>query len=199
MSRLLNDNAEWKLDLQIFQKILKLFSVKPEIDIFASHLNYQVLTYVSWNPDKNAYAMDAFSISWANLKFYAFPLLSLIGTSISKIRREMGVGIIIIPWWVIQFWFPMMVPLLQDFPVVLPPNVLTLPSNKGLQHPLYSKMKLLAVHLSGRPSDTQNFHQKLLKLSWNRGDNQQGRDMSKCLNDGTGMQYQVMKIPILQM
>ena len=132
MSRLLNDNAEWKLDLQIFQKILKLFSVKPEIDIFASHLNYQVLTYVSWNPDKNAYAMDAFSISWANLKFYAFPLLSLIGTSISKIRREMGVGIIIIPWWVIQFWFPMMVPLLQDFPVVLPPNVLTLPSNKGI-------------------------------------------------------------------
>ena len=44
MSRLLNENTEWKLDSQIFQKILKLFSVKPEIDIFASHLNYQVPT-----------------------------------------------------------------------------------------------------------------------------------------------------------
>ena len=63
MSRLLNDNTEWKLDSQIFQKMLKLFSVKPEIDIFASHLNYQVPTYVSWNPDKNAYAIDTFSIS----------------------------------------------------------------------------------------------------------------------------------------
>ena len=111
----------------------------------------------------------------------------------------MAERIMIIPWWVTQFWFPMMVPLLQDFPVVLPPNVLTLPSNIGLQHPLYPKMKLLAVHLSGRPSDTQNFHQKLLKLSWNHGDHQQGKDMSQCLNDGAGMQYQGMKIPILQM
>ena len=72
-------------------------------------------------------------------------------------------------------------------------------SNKGLQHPLYPKMKLLAVHLSGRPSVTQNFHQKLLKLSWNRGDHQQGPGVSQCLNDGTGMQYREMKIPILQM
>ena len=63
MFRLLNENIEWKLDPQIFQEILKLFSVKPEIDIFASRLNYQVPTYVSWNPDKNTYVSDAFSIS----------------------------------------------------------------------------------------------------------------------------------------
>ena len=88
---------------------------------------------------------------------------------------------------------------IQDFPVVLPPNVLTLPCNKGLKYPLYPKMKLLAIHLSGRPSDTQNFHQKLLKLSWNRGDHQKRPDLSQCLNDGTGMQYQGMKIPIHQM
>ena len=183
----------------IFPKILKLFSITPETDIFASHLNYQIPTYVSWNPDKNAYVIDAFSISWANLIFYAFSPFGLIGTSISKIRGKMAVGIMIIQWWVIQFWFLMMVTLLQDFPVVLPPNILTLPSNKGLQHPLYPKMKLLAVHISGRPSDTSNFHQKLLQLSWNRGNHQQRPDMSQCLNDGTGMQYQGMKIPILQM
>ena len=63
MSKLLNENIEWKLDPQIFQEILKLFSVKPEIDIFASRLNYQVPIYVSWNPDKNTYVSDAFSIS----------------------------------------------------------------------------------------------------------------------------------------
>ena len=32
MSRMLHENTEWKLDPQIFQKILKLFSVKPETD-----------------------------------------------------------------------------------------------------------------------------------------------------------------------
>ena len=67
MSKLLNDNTESKLDLQIFLKIMKLFSVKPEIDRFASHLNNQIPAYVSWSPDKKADAIDAFSISWTNL------------------------------------------------------------------------------------------------------------------------------------
>ena len=93
---MLNENTEWKFDLLIFQKILKLFSVKSETDIFASHLNYHVPTYISRNPDKNAYAIDAFSISRVNLKFYAFPPFSLIGASISMIRREMAAGIMII-------------------------------------------------------------------------------------------------------
>ena len=167
MSRLLNDNPEQKLDRQIFQKILKLFSVKPEIDIFASHLNYQDPTYVSWNPDKNAYAIDPFSISWTNLKFYAFPPFSLIRTSISKIRGRNGCGDYGYSMVGDTVEYLMIMPHLQDFLVVLCPNVLTLPSNKGLQHSLFPKIKLLAVHLQWRPSDTQNFHQKLLKLSWN--------------------------------
>ena len=177
MSKLLNDNTEWKLDLQIFLKIMKLFSVKPEIDRFASHLNNQIPAYVSWNPDKNAEAIDAFSISWTNLKFYTFPPFRLIGSSILNIRGEMALGIMIILWWVTQFWFLMMVPLLQDLPIVHPRNVLILLSNKESEHPLHPKVKLLAFHLSGRPSATQNFYQKLLKLSWNCGNYQQGPDM----------------------
>ena len=149
------NTSEWKLD----PSILKPFSA---IDIFASHLNYQVPTYVPWNPDKNTYATDAFSISWANLKFYAFLPFNLIGAFILKIRKEMAAGIMILSWWVTQLWFLMMVPLLQDFSVVLPLKVWALPSNKGLQHSVYPKMKLLAVHFLGKPSDMQNFHQKLL-------------------------------------
>ena len=97
----------------------------------------------------NGHAIDTFSILWANLKFYVFCPFSLIGASISKIKREMAARIMIKPWWVTQFWFPMMVPHLQDFSVVLPPNILTLSFNKGLQHPLHPKMKLQAVQLLG--------------------------------------------------
>ena len=109
----------------------------------------------------------------------------------------MAAGIVIISWWVTQFWFPLMVPLFQDFSVVRTPEVLILLSNKGLHHPMYPKMKLPTVHLLGKLSDTKNFHQQLLKLLWNRGDHQQGPDMSQCLNDGTTMRYRVMTIPIL--
>ena len=92
-----------------------------------------------------------------------------------------------------------MVSLLQDFPVILPPNILALPFSQDQQHPLHPKMKLLAVHLSANPSDIQTFHQKLQMLSWSCGDQPQGQDMSLYSEDGTALRYQGMRIPILQM
>ena len=88
---------------------------------------------------------------------------------------------------------------LQDFSVILPPNILALPFSQDQQHPLYPKMKLLAVHLSANPSDIQTFHHKLQMLSWSRGDQPQGQDMSPYSEDGTDLRYQGMRIPILQM
>ena len=183
----------------VFHKIVNLFKITPEIDLFASELNHKVPKYISWNPDQEAFAIDAFSISWANIKFYAFPPFSLIGASISKIKREGASGVMIIPLWNKQFSFPMMASLLQDFPVILPPNILALPFSQDQQHPLHPKMKLLAVHLSANPSDIQTFHQKLQMLSWSRGDQSQGQYMSLYAEDGTALRYQGMRIPILQM
>ena len=93
----------------------------------------------------------------------------------------------------------MMVSLLQDFPVILPPNILALPCNQNQQHSFFPKMKLLAVHLSAHPSNIQTFHQKLQMLSWSRGDQRQGQDMTLYAEDGTVLQYQGMRIPTLQM
>ena len=181
MSRLLNENTEWRLAPFVFQEIVNLFKVTPEIDLFASALNHQVPKYFSWHPDQEVFAIDAFSISWANIKFHAFPSFNLIGTSISKIKGERASGIMIIPLWNTQFWFPIMVSLLQDFPVILPPKVLALPFNQDQQHPV------LAVHFPAHPSDIQTFHQKLQMLSWSHGYQPQGQDMSLYSEDGTAL------------
>ena len=61
-----------------FSQNCDLFKVTPEIDFFASALNHQVPKYISWNLDQEAFAIDAFSISRANTKFYAFPPFSLV-------------------------------------------------------------------------------------------------------------------------
>ena len=105
----------------------------------------------------------------------------------------------IIPLWNTQFRLPMMVSLLQDFPVILPPNTLALPFNQDQKYPRYPKMKLLAVHLSANPSDIQTFHQKLQILSWSCGYQPQGQDMSPHSEDCTALRYQGMRIPLLQM
>ena len=46
-SRQFQDNLEWKLNPSLFSEILNLFPI-PDIDLFASRLNYQIMPYVSW-------------------------------------------------------------------------------------------------------------------------------------------------------
>ena len=77
-SRVFHDFTEWQLNQNCFNTIVKLFGT-PEIDLFASHLNFKCNLYVSWQPDPNALYIDAFSRSWGGFKFYAFPPFSLIG------------------------------------------------------------------------------------------------------------------------
>ena len=154
MSRSLNENTKLQLSPTIFKKIVRTFDFEPEIDLFASYLNFQVENYISWFADPKASIIDAFSIDWTDKKLYAFPPFSLIGATLAKIRDNQASGIMILPWWQTQFWFPLMLKMLQDFPLQLPSNLklLILPSNKQVAHPLLPKMRLLAVRLSGKQS-----------------------------------------------
>ena len=135
----------WNMETQnenfphnISKKAKEYFSV-PEIDLFASCFTTQLFKYVSWSPDPSVFAI---SILWHVLKFYYFPFFSLIGANVSKIRNKKTSGII--PYWVTQVWFPVMFSLLQDFSILLFQAILTLPSNRKLFNPQYSKMKLLS-------------------------------------------------------
>ena len=47
------------------------------MDLFAARFNHLVTTYVSWKADLAAVAVDAFTISWKQYWFYAFPPLSV--------------------------------------------------------------------------------------------------------------------------
>ena len=70
-SRSYKESAEWMLDSTIFNKITNLWGV-PDIDMFASHENFQCNTYVSWLPDPGAQFIDTFSISWETIFGYFF-------------------------------------------------------------------------------------------------------------------------------
>lgn len=71
-SRKFNDNTEWMLDKQIFNRLINIGQC-PEIDMFASRLNKQLDKYVSWKRDRDALWINAFSSSWPNIYFFAFP------------------------------------------------------------------------------------------------------------------------------
>ena len=94
-SRNFKDNTEWTLEETIFGKIFNLF--QPHLDLFASRLNSQLKTYVSWQPEPESWAVDAFSLNWNTLKCYAFPPFSLLGRTLSKICQNQAEGILIAP------------------------------------------------------------------------------------------------------
>ena len=49
-SRTVRDASEWKVNPRIFLKIYK-YRGTPEIDLFASRISHQLLTYISWKLD----------------------------------------------------------------------------------------------------------------------------------------------------
>jgi hypothetical protein len=48
-------------------KALKDLDYSPSIDLFASRINKQFDTYVSYRPDPQASAVDAFTLIWSSL------------------------------------------------------------------------------------------------------------------------------------
>jgi hypothetical protein len=104
LSRTHLSDHEWQLNTDIFHKLSKKFP-KFSIDLFASLLNRQVERYASWHPDPHAAIVDAFSVSWANEYFYAFPPFSLIPKCLEKISRDQAEGVLLLPAWPTQTWF----------------------------------------------------------------------------------------------
>lgn len=161
-SRNFNENVEWMLNKQCFQKIVQLWQ-EPEIDMFASRLNKQVKKFASWKPDPDAVHVNAFSMSWSHLFLYAFPPFSLIPSCLQKFRRDKAEGIMVVPLWPTQTWYSELLKLLVDYPRILPQeNLLTL-VNSRKSHPLKDKLHLIACRLSGNVTKIETFQGKLQK------------------------------------
>ena len=89
--------SEWRLDrASLICALLKL-NFKPDVDLFASRINDQFPHYVSYRPGPEAIAIDAFSLNWSNLNFYAFPPFSVISTVLNKLMTEGAQGICVLP------------------------------------------------------------------------------------------------------
>ncbi|KAI9554940.1 reverse transcriptase [Daphnia sinensis] len=70
-----------------------------EIDLFAATWNTQLIKFTSWQPQPGAWAVNAFTFSWENLKAYAFPPFNLILRCLAKTRREFADLVLITPYW----------------------------------------------------------------------------------------------------
>ncbi|XP_050294576.1 uncharacterized protein LOC126743396 isoform X1 [Anthonomus grandis grandis] len=147
-SRSLATETEWALDLPAFMKISSSFG-EPEIDLFASRTNAKCGKFVSWLRDPESIAIDAFTLNWNQLKFYAFPPFALILRVLNKIISDNARGILVVPLWTAQPWYPVFLSLLEREPIIFAPYK-NLMSFNSTPHPLWRKTTLAAGIVSAK-------------------------------------------------
>ncbi|OXA56621.1 Polyprotein P3 [Folsomia candida] len=149
LSRKQNDSSDFMLSTFYFDRICREFGV-PEIDLLVSHGTTQCKRFYSYKPDPTSEGIDAFSFTWVE-HFYAFPPFNLVNRVINKIIEDKSEGIVVVPEWKSQPWFPLFNRLAVTPVLKLGPNknLLFNPSYREL-HPLNPKLSLMAAILSGK-------------------------------------------------
>jgi hypothetical protein len=163
LSRAPPDSSDWKLNPATFELLRARWSLK--VDLFASAWNRQLEQFVSWGRQPGALAVDAFSISWAGRRAYAFPPFCLVQRCLIKIMMERADLTLVTPYWPAQPWFPSLLELSCEPAIVLPRKQLLL-GPAGQQHPLAGSLLLIAWRLSGDSSKAAAFRARWLISSW---------------------------------
>ena len=183
-SRVFDDNTEWEIPSKIFDKLVHSFG-EFDIDLFASRLNAKCNVYCSWKPDPNASFIDAFSHGWNGFSLpYIFPPFSIIMRCLQKICQDHAQAVFVAPLWPTQPWFPKMMRMLVDTPVILPLGILSLPFKSQVNHKLHKNLRLIVCRLSGNYMESETFRGKLLTSSVLHGELPQSLNMKFILENG---------------
>ena len=148
-SRRLEPETEYELSNLAFSKIIESFG-KPDIDLFASRTNHKCAKYVSWKQDPGSEAIDAFTLNWRSFYFYSFPPFSIILKVLRKIKKDDAEGIVVVPVWPAQPWYPLFQSMLVSKSIKFNSNKELLISCNREPHPLWKNLSLEAGRLSGK-------------------------------------------------
>jgi len=159
-SRNVEDSSEWKLNPTVFRQICKQMG-QPTIDLFASRTSHQLGNYMSYKMDPEASAVNAFQQQWEHMLPYAFPPFSLIGKVLKKLNNHSVDMILISPVWTSQPWYPILLEMSIENPILLPQREDLLSNPRGETHPLTRKLQLAAWKVSSNNFKRKEFQKGL--------------------------------------
>ena len=116
--------------LGLINSLINLFLLNQTLDKFVSLINLIDLFILN-----QAIDVDAFSLSWTNLKLYTFPPFSCISQCLQKITMEKATGVIAAPNRTTQPFYSALLRMLVKGPIVIKKN------KPNLIMPRYHKMK----------------------------------------------------------
>jgi len=181
-SRVMKDRSDWRLWPKMFHQINFRFG-PLEVDLFASRLTAQLPKWLSWRPDPSALTTDAFSLNWSDMTGYANPPWNLIGRVLSQVRQQNATLILVTPVWRAQPWYPSLLELLIEEPILLPRVQQLIQPTHPVNDPDI-RPQLAVWPISGQSTLRTNFHQRLRASSSHHGDTNLGRRMIPCSGNG---------------
>ena len=109
----------------MFSSLSQAISFPLKLDAFASRINYKLSNYISWHKDPYSSLVNAFSLKWVK-HIYLFPPIPLIDRVLDKFENDnVTNGLLICPYWPSKPWFPRLLNLLIDFPLVFSGSSIT--------------------------------------------------------------------------
>lgn len=167
LSRWPTDRSDWSLNPQIFR--LVDFRWGPHtIDWFATRSNSQLRRFASWAADEKATYVDALQhLAKRKENGYANPPFSVIGKILQKIRKSGRDLTLIVPAWPSQHWWPLLLKLLCDTPLLLPPiqDLFLPPDRVGVHYyQRFPPWGAFACRISGKSSKRKVYRLRLSKL-----------------------------------
>ena len=116
----------------------------PRSRPFWTRVNNQLQKFISWFPDQDAMATNAFTIPSSNLLCYAVLPYSQIMKCLKKIQSDKAKVLLLAPVWRSRPWFPILLLMLYNRPLLVPniPDLMIL-----LPHPgrMPQKQIMLAI------------------------------------------------------
>ena len=113
---------EWKLPTKWLQLIQSKWG-QCTIDAFVARNNNLLPKIWSLHPDPAATAVDAFQQIWPRQGLYLQPPWKLIPKVLHMFNRQKVQDIILMtPYWKTQFWYPMILTLTKEPPLIIPIN-----------------------------------------------------------------------------
>ena len=173
LSRHLRDRSDWILDMELFSMINRRLG-PLEIDLFATRFSTRLPRFVSWRPDPMAEATDAFLQDWSAYRAYAHPPWCLIARVLFKAQAQEATLVIVVPLWQTQAWFPQLVDMLVESPILLPYKPGIVEPSPNCDCLLMANMpQLITCKVSGCASKQQEFRRKLSTSSLHPGETKQ--------------------------
>ncbi len=144
-------DTEVQLNPELVRQLLHQGPFRPQIDWFASDVNFQLDRYYVWNaqPGSNAEGVKAFMYHWHATPGYIFPPFSLLPRILRKIWDEGAKVLLIHPSWPGALWYLSLLEITVTQESIPPSaNVLRYPNHPDLHHPM-TDLQLQASWLDG--------------------------------------------------